>query len=342
MLRGRWGAPERETLASAIIVGALEMFRWIRHLTVTVAVTTACTPRYDCARLATPAGLPVIVEELQIPDATRQFAVRVRTYRPETASPETRLIVLSPGLDADLGDGDPLARTLAASNYVVAIVEHRASMSARVCGDGKKGGDCWKALEESETHPENWDDRFRDVALLMDELPARFGIDGKQIALVGHSFGAFTAMAFGGTTYVDPRTKERRDLRDPRVVSVVAMSPQGPRWFGLDDQSWDTVDRPLLMMTGDRDGTTMIDDSPEWRREPFPHMSGGDKLLLRIEDAGHMAFTAREKDHDLHELVLRAALAFIDGTMRKHDRAASLSAEAVKACSHGHASLERR
>ncbi len=318
------------------------MFRSIRFLAVVVAVGPACAARYDCSQLATRGTQAVVVKDLQVRDSTRDFAVRARVFTPATMNGETRLIVFSPGLDADLGDADPLARTLAASNYAVAVVEHRASMRARVCSHGEKPTDCWKALEASETQAENWDDRFSDVALLMDKLPGQLALDGKHIALVGHSFGAFTTMAFAGTTYVDPRTSERRDRRDPRVVSVVAMSPQGPRWFGLDARSWDTIDRPLLLMTGDLDGTTMIDDSPEWRREPFLHMSGGDKLLLRIQEGTHMSFTARNKEHDVYELVQRAALAFIDGTMRKHDGAASLSAEAVESCSRGHASLERR
>ncbi|MEZ0311752.1 MAG: alpha/beta hydrolase family protein [Myxococcota bacterium] len=318
------------------------MFRWIRPLAFLVAALPACGSRYDCSLLATPGASPVLVKELQVPDSARNFAVRVRAFIPEPVNAETRLIVLSPGLDADLADADPVARTLAASNYAVAVVEHRASTSARVCAGGQKGADCWRALEESETHAENWDDRFSDILLLMDELPAQVGVDAAHIGLVGHSFGAFTTMAFGGTTYVDPRTQERRDRRDARVVSVVAMSPQGPRWFGLDDQSWDHIDRPLFLMTGDHDGTTMIDDSPEWRRVPFAHMRGGDKLMLRIEDGNHMSFTAREKHRGISELVQRAALAFIDGTMRKGDTGASLTAEAVKTCSHGHASLERR
>lgn len=319
------------------------MFRCIPILTVSVSFgLTACGARYDCSTLASPGNSPISTQSIAVADTARGFSVKARIHAPEQIGPETLLLLLSPGLGAQLTDFDTLGRTLAASNYIVAVIEHRASVTEHVCGEHMKPADCWHALEESEEHAENWDDRFSDVKLLMNELPGKLGVGGEHIGLIGHSFGAFTMMALGGTTYVDPRTQERQDRRDPRVTSVVAMSPQGPRWFGLDDTSWDTIDRPLYLLTGDKDGTTLVDDSPEWRREPFPHMHGGDKLMLRIANGEHMSFTSKEKRPEITDLVGRSVLAFMDGTMRKHDKAAVLTSEAVKACSHGHASLERR
>lgn len=319
------------------------MFRCIQVLTVIVSVgLTGCQAHYDCTTLAAHGQLTVEVRDLEVPDAARGFSVKSRIYAPEPIGADTLLVLVSTGLGATLSDFEPLARTLAASNYAVAVIEHRVSTTDYVCAPGASPVDCWHTLEHTEEHPENWDERFADTALLMNELPRVLGVDGKHIALVGHSFGSFTMMAFGGTTYVDPRSEARKDLRDPRVVSVVAMSPSGPRWLGLDGKSWDTIDRPLYLLTGDKDGTTMVDDTPEWRRESWPHMRGGDKLLLRIDTGEHMSFTSKEKNRSVTDLVTHSVLAFIDGTLRKRDNAAALTPEAVKTCSSGHASLERR
>ncbi len=318
------------------------MFRCIRLAVVVLGVLPACGPRYDCSQLATPGTRPVATRQLDVPDAARALSVSVRLTAPERPDTQTRLILFSTGLGPETHDFDDIAHMLAASNYAVAVIAHPASDARRVCGH-LRGNDCWHALEETETHPEVWDDRFSDMSLLMDRLPGLLGVDGTHIGLVGHSFGAFTVMVMSGTTYVDPRTNERRDRRDPRVVSAVAMSPQGPRWFGLDAQSWDHIDRPLFVLTGDKDGSDYRpDDSPEWRREPFTHMTGGDKLQLRIVEGEHMSFTSREKRHAMSELIQRSTLAFLDDTMRHPSKGISLTAEAVKSCSHGHASLEAR
>lgn len=330
-------------MTSAIIEGAANMFRWNFRWLLGVALALslgACKRTFDCSALAQQGSSVVAIREVRLPDPGRGIEVRVRVVAPEHPDAATFLVPLSIGMTAEITDFDPLARFLAASNYAVAVIEHRSTTLQQVCGT-TTGLECWKKSDEAETHPEIWFDRFSDLALVLDRLPGVLGIDGTRAALVGHSFGAFTAMAYGGTTFVDPRTKVRHDLRDPRVVAVAAMSPQGPRWFGLDEDSWKTIDRPLLLLTGDHDGSDLPDDSAEWRRESFATMHGGDKLMLRIADADHMSFTARAKRADIADLVRRMTLAFLDATLRIGDRGTSLSAKEVMHCSGGQASLER-
>lgn len=67
--------------------------------------------------------------------------------------------------------------------------------------------------------------------------------------------------------------------RGPKAF--IALSPEGVGDDGFQADSWDTVERPVLMCTGANDG-----DTPQQRRDPYEHMPTGDQYLLWIEHDG--------------------------------------------------------
>ena len=209
------------------------------------------------------------------------------------------------------------------------------------------GTECWRKLEATQTDPTTWTHRIDDIRFTITNTlatPALAGhIDATRIAVAGHSFGAFTALTLVGTTFVDPRTETRIDATDNRVRAAFVMSPQGSRWFGLDEQSWATITGPTLFMTGDLDETGLPSASPAWRREPFERAKPGNKWLLRLTDASHMSFTSQGRDKHLSALQQRVILAFLDAYVRDDaDARLSLDGERVRACSKGRATLVSR
>lgn len=102
-------------------------------------------------------------------------------------------------------------------------------------------------------------------------------VDTDRIGVVGHSFGAFTALALaGGTGEVDP---------DARVDAIVALAPATD---GLDDDELAAVDVPSLLVSGTADVTTPIEPNTE---RPYELVAGRPLVRVDIIDAGHLTFS---------------------------------------------------
>jgi predicted dienelactone hydrolase len=128
--------------------------------------------------------------------------------------------------------------------------------------------------------------RPRDVSLVIDQMLARDGdpadplhgrIDERDIAVAGHSFGGFTALASAGG-FVDYRP-------DPRVDAIV---PIAPATFGFSDEQLASIDLPMLLMGGTSD--TVVPIEPGIVRA-WDLVSGRPEYRVDLEAAGHNSFT---------------------------------------------------
>jgi hypothetical protein len=121
-------------------------------------------------------------------------------------------------------------------------------------------GGTWN-LDRLIEDPKAWTDRATACRSVLDLIPSleqgsgiRF-MDERPI-IVGHSFGAFAAQLLVNTkAWKQDGTVMEAD--EPRFYAAILMSPQGRGILGLRDGSWDGVDRPTMVMTGngDRDAT---------------------------------------------------------------------------------------
>lgn len=131
---------------------------------------------------------------------------------------------------------------------------------------------------------------------------------GAGYAVIGHSFGGYTALAVAGAA-IDPETVlpycgatsdwlcdevvahfaahavERTDLSDPRVWAAVPMTPAG---MGALAGGLDAVDVPLLMWGGGRDTLTTMASSVQ---PLFDGLVQTPRHLATVEDAGHYTFS---------------------------------------------------
>jgi pimeloyl-ACP methyl ester carboxylesterase len=263
------------------------------------------------------------------------------------------LVIVSPGAGGTAKAYAYLGAALARDGFVVFRLTqadgdeaHRQQLA--------EAADPWATLDALSGDPVVWRDRPQDISFLLDclndlskrvpELQGRLRLD--RIGLVGHSLGAYTALALAGAHNRFPDGTEG-NFGDRRVTCFIAMSPQGPGVLGYAADSWRDVDRPVMIMTGsldrapDRHGGTY---GPAWRLIPFLRMPPGDKYAVWLAEAGHLTFADRGLfREDLKPWITRAASLFMKGYLQGDAPArVELRANRLKEASGGLASVTSR
>lgn len=227
-------------------------------------------------------------------DKTRDRNVLVTFHLPKRVTAQPLVIVSHGG--AGSRDGlFALASEIARQGYVVMCLEHvtsnfddiRSRMRTERLSFKNALIACGKDAVPRKNRP--LDVRFAiDLAEKLDRDDARFKgrIDLSQIAILGHSYGAYTAMVCCGVKPV--RIKD--DLAEPRIKLGIALSPQAGNGNFFDRNSFSEVSVPFVGITGTKDTTTFI-TSLEQRKDFFRLMPKGDKHLLWIHDANHFSFS---------------------------------------------------
>lgn len=161
------------------------------------------------------------------------------------------------------------------------IVETIASHGFVVVAPDHPGNTAIDQLLGTSTAPEvNATNRVLDAGVVLDRLEsgelAGGLVDTENIAVMGHSFGGFTALASaGGYDGI---------AGDPRVDAVVALAPYSEFLSNADLES---ITVPLLVVTGSEDTTTPVENQST---RPV-NRSGGESSLVVIDGAGHSSLT---------------------------------------------------
>lgn len=224
------------------------------------------------------------------PDRGRQIWVDV--YQPEQ-QPQTPapVVVISHGLTANRRTFLYLARYLASHGFLVVALEHPDS-------NGAAHQDFLAGKTATLLPPEALIERPRDVSFVLDVL-TQAGLDRwfdlQQVGIVGHSLGGNTALALAGaqldrqqlaqacpqtSTSLNlslvfaqcpmlnlPTRKTQQNLRDPRIVSVVAINPVASQVFSA--ASLADLEVPLLVVASEQDWIT---PALEEQILPFQHL----------------------------------------------------------------------
>jgi predicted dienelactone hydrolase len=242
-------------------------------------------------------------------DNNRNRRFYVDVYKPQKwRSGKTPVIVMSHGLASNPEHFTSVAKHLASYGYVVVAPQHPGS-------DFRQAQRLIEGFSRQIFILEEFLDRPKDISYTIDELAKRNQaefegrLDLKSVAVGGHSFGGYTALAVGGATldfdnlqrecnrYFLPNTAlllqcqalklphKDYNFRDERVTSIVLVNPVNSAIFGK--QGLAKVKIPVLVGAGTYDPATPIVFE---QVRSFPWFGDTDKYLLVVEGQAHIDF----------------------------------------------------
>ncbi len=236
--------------------------------------------------------------EFPLHDATRgkDLPVLVRTPVADENHPGPfPMIVFSHGAGGSSNAFSKLSTYLASHGYVVTHPVHLDSLKLRR-ELGLKNRGIVRNVDPK--------DRTADIRLVLDSIDAiekhlgRPGlIDRDRLGMAGHSAGAMTTQSLAGVRFfsglflgqsiADP---------EPRFRAFAVISGQGTTRRALTEDSWASIDRPWLVITGSRDSIPISRETPASRQEPYTFApADGTKYLLFLEGATHSSYQGRAK-----------------------------------------------
>ena len=255
-------------------------------------------------------------------DKKRERTVPLKVYAATSGEP-LPVILFSHGLGGSRENSRYLGEHWAAAGYVGVFMQHAGSDET-----------VWKSVPlrqrmaalRAATGAQELLNRLDDVAFVIDQLhvwnnekdhPLYQKLNLDKIGMCGHSFGAATTLGVAGRKY--PRG---RSFQENRITAFFAMSPQTSKRVYTAEQAFGHLTRPLLCMTGTKDGSP-IDPTvkPESRREVFAALPKSDKYQLVLQDAQHSAFgdspgKARTRDPRHHPAILTISTHFWDAYLK--------------------------
>ena len=248
-------------------------------------------------------------------DAKRDRDVPVKMYFPEGNSEPLPIILFSHGLGGSCENYSYLGRHWAGCGFVSVHMQHLGSDEGvwKNLPPAERAG----AMQRSAMNFSNATNRPLDGSFVIDQLgklnldessPLRGRLDLKLIAVAGHSFGGYTALALAGQTFVLPLGLSR-NYGDPRIKAAIQMSAPAPLSKRDLDTNYGSIIVPTMHMTGTKDFVEILPQTkPEDRRIPFDHMNHAETCLVIFNDGDHMIFSGRERTADAPEKLAQDAL----------------------------------
>jgi len=269
-----------------------------------------------------------VVSRLTLHDNARNRDIPLRVFFPKTLHFERFPIVLfSHGAGVSNDDYDYLGRYWAQHGYVCIFPTHPESAHS-IVRHGWSLSDL-RSLRAQLVANSSFVLRPKDLSFLIDSLPLleekipalKDRLDPTRVGVGGLSLGAYTALAVAGAT-VYPPDEEKQLFGDTRPLAYLALSPQGIdiKNGPFHDDSWASITRPALLVTGTRDQG--YQEPPSWRLEAFQGLRPGHKYLAVLNGVAHLDFIDTPLDGTpprtrLHRWLQKATTLFWDAYLKR-------------------------
>ncbi len=277
--------------------------------------------------------------------------VPIRVHAPAGAGPFP-LVIVSHGAGGDRDTHQGQAQDLAAHGYMVLCVEHVGSNRAILPQSTR----LLKAVEAMTRDANEVLARPADISFALDQAAEwnrsherlRERLDLGRIGVMGHSFGAYTTMVACGmrpaldwlVPPVAPGKGFAPDLHDARIACGVALSPQGVGEPFFLAESYASLRKPLLGITGSNDDQQGGQPATH-RKDGFALWPAGEHRFLWLSNARHNDFTSASgatgaalpspTRADAQPIVRAATRAFFDLHLKSDTTAAQrLSVEGLR------------
>jgi predicted dienelactone hydrolase len=259
------------------------------------------------------------VQTMTLVDTSRNRTYPADVYLPDlnsATSASVPVAIISHGFGASRKDFADVAQHFASYGFAVALPEHIGSDTA--LQQAVLQGKATQALI-----PTEFIDRPLDITFLLDELERRNQsewqgrLNLQHVAMLGHSFGGYTALVIGGATadfanlnrycnqdsflsYLDPalvfqcralalesspETVQQltQGLRDPRVSLVIAANPVSSTILG--PKGLKNIQVPIVILGSGYDVAAPL--VPE-QAYPFTWLTAPEKYLVLVKGASHI------------------------------------------------------
>lgn len=232
----------------------------------------------------------------------KDLQVRVRAPQPTGDQPGPfPLSVFSHGMGGSSAAFGPLSECLASHGYVVVHPTHSDSVSLGTRAERRERARSLLRDPAGSVAGVDLPDRVADVRYILDSidaietaLDAPGLVDRERLGMAGHSAGAMTTQALGGLEFFTGRRSLGTPLAEPRLDAFAVISGQGTNRRAITEDSWRSVDRPWLVITGSEDVSRASDETPESRRHPYEYApADGTKYLLFLEGATHSSYQGK-------------------------------------------------
>ena len=252
-------------------------------------------------------------ENLTIP-RPNDDPVTVFVYLPQKLAKPAPVVIIAPGLNSDFQALSYVAQHLASHGFAAVGIDFPESDNQRML-DALQGLDTFP-------NPNAWMNQPKDVSLVLNTLEKKMQsdpnwqgkLDLKNVGIMGHSLGGYTATAIGGARVQWPDVLKKcatlnnpnqinlnpallwqcqgidgappvGDLRDPRIKAVIAINPVTNPAFG--NEGVNQLSVPMMFIAGSSD---IFAPPLSQQIAPFTALNKDDKYLLLVKNSTHLSF----------------------------------------------------
>lgn len=165
------------------------------------------------------------------------------------------VIVFSHGEQANPIDYRNILKHWASHGFIVLAPYHNDRRAFGKIDDMATDAEIVEGIMKSESVWQNRIDNCHQIidALQLIQNATGYKINAERPIIAGHSLGAWTAQMMVGMRATNPDTGKVFFAPQSRYYACLAMSPQGIGVMGLDENSWQEVNRPVMFIGGEGD-----------------------------------------------------------------------------------------